>query len=92
MGNDLFDLVLKAQAGDKEALEEIITMFTPVINSARYKTKPDRQDDLEQKIVETIIKKILMYDLAQTPDFSAFCRQLQELQLNRTTSQEARFE
>lgn len=40
--------------------------------------KADRQDDLEQNIVETIMHKIITYDLTQTPDFSAFIRQLND--------------
>lgn len=82
MENELFDLAQKAQNGDKDALQEIISMFMPAIRCARYKLKSDRQDDLEQNIVETIIKKIMTYDLAQTPDFSAFCRQINEMHPN----------
>jgi len=76
MKNELFDLVQQAQNGNKDAMYEIITMFRTVIRNARYKLKADLQDDLEQVIVETIIKKVMAYDLTQAPDFSSFCRQL----------------
>ncbi|MFD1957534.1 helix-turn-helix domain-containing protein [Paenibacillus thailandensis] len=76
MENDLFDLVQKAQSGDRAALQEIISMFMPAVRSAKYKIKSDRRDDLEQSIVETMIKKIMAYDLTSTPDFSEFCKQL----------------
>lgn len=79
MENELFDLVAKAQNGDKDALSQVISLFSPAIRSARSHTKQDLQDDLEQTIVETVIKKIMSYDLDQTPDFSAFCRQLNSL-------------
>ncbi|OMF30750.1 hypothetical protein BK133_16550 [Paenibacillus sp. FSL H8-0548] len=78
MENELFDLVQRAQNGDNEAMHEIISFFMPAIKSARYKMKADRQDDLEQNIVETIMHKIITYDLTQTPDFSAFIRQLND--------------
>ncbi|MFC5470161.1 helix-turn-helix domain-containing protein [Cohnella suwonensis] len=78
MEDELFDLVQRAQNGDSEAMYEIISLLKPAIRSARYKIKTDRQDDLEQNIVEIIMRKIMNYDLAlvQSPDFSAFCRQL----------------
>lgn len=79
MKNELYDLVLQAQKGDTKAMYQIISMFSSTIQSARTKIKPDRQDDLEQNIIETLIKKIMTYDLSQTPDFSAFCRQLSEI-------------
>ncbi|MCP3775923.1 helix-turn-helix domain-containing protein [Paenibacillus sp. MZ04-78.2] len=76
----MFDLVNRAQQGDNEALYEVIAVFLPAIRSARQKIKRDRRDDLEQILVETMINKILSYDLSQTPDFSAFCRQLHEVE------------
>lgn len=82
MENELYDLVQKAQTGNKDAMQEIISMFMPAIRRARIKLKSDQQDDLEQNIVETIIKKIMSYDLGQTPDFTAFCRQLSDLPSN----------
>ncbi|OPA74137.1 hypothetical protein BVG16_25665 [Paenibacillus selenitireducens] len=78
MEDELFDLVQRAQGGDNEALSKIITAFLPTIRCARQKIKKDRQDDLEQNIVETIIKKIMSYDLTQTPDFSTYCRQINQ--------------
>ncbi|MFD0695435.1 helix-turn-helix domain-containing protein [Paenibacillus sp. GCM10027628] len=76
MENELFDLVLKAQNGDSKALDLIITSVSPTIQSVRKQIKYDRRDDLEQNLIEALIKKILSYDLKQTPDFSSFCRQI----------------
>ncbi|MFD3260763.1 helix-turn-helix domain-containing protein [Paenibacillus lentus] len=72
MKKELFDLVYHAQNGDREALYQIIVAFTPAITGARQKVKYDRQEDLEQSIIEIVIKKILSYDLDQVPDFSKF--------------------
>jgi DNA-directed RNA polymerase specialized sigma subunit len=79
MENELYDLVQKAQDGDKVALDRIIDMFLPAIRSARRKINREFQDDLEQDIVEFMINKIVSYDLSQTPDFSSFCMQMNEL-------------
>ncbi|CAH1200517.1 hypothetical protein PAECIP111893_01408 [Paenibacillus plantiphilus] len=79
MENELYDLVSRAQRGDKDALSQVIDLFSPAIRSARSHTKQDLQDDLEQTIVETVIKKIMSYNLDQTPDFSTFCRRLSSL-------------
>ncbi|MEK4060936.1 MULTISPECIES: helix-turn-helix domain-containing protein [Paenibacillus] len=72
MRDDLFDLVQLAQKGDHKALEAIIQSFFPAIRSQRMNVAADRQDDLEQVIVETMIKKILSYDLTNSPDFTSF--------------------
>lgn len=74
--SELYDLVSKAQAGDEEAMYQIITVFLPSIRSVRSKAKRDRQEDMEQNIIEMLIKKVSAYDLSQTPDFSTFCRNL----------------
>ncbi|WP_145949598.1 helix-turn-helix domain-containing protein [Paenibacillus sp. Y412MC10] len=76
---ELFDLVSRAQNGDNDAVYQLINILQPAIKSSRYKIKQhDRQDDLEQSIVEILIKKIMSYDLNQAPDFSTFCRQLEQ--------------
>ncbi|EFM08580.1 hypothetical protein PaecuDRAFT_4591 [Paenibacillus curdlanolyticus YK9] len=78
MENDLFELVARAQDGDKEALVTVISYIAPAIHGARCKMKGDRQDDLEQVIIETVIKKIMSYDLHTTPDFTDFCRHIDD--------------
>ncbi|MFF2912416.1 helix-turn-helix domain-containing protein [Paenibacillus sp. NPDC057934] len=76
METELFDLVLQVQNGDSDAMQQIISCFKPIIRSARSKFKLDRQDDLEQNIIETIMGKILTYDINKTPGFTEFCCQL----------------
>ncbi|CAM4438913.1 helix-turn-helix domain-containing protein [Paenibacillus tarimensis] len=74
MDKDLYELVKLAQAGDGEAMQDIITMLLPVIRAARRSMKPDRQDDLEQNLIELIIRKVYDYDLSGVPDYTAFSR------------------
>lgn len=80
--DELFDLVLQAQKGDREAVYEVIKIILPVIKSARNKIEHNNRDDLEQEIMVTLIKKILSYDLTQVPDFSTFFIVLQKTQGN----------
>lgn len=54
-------------------------MFVPAIKRARRKINREAQDDLEQDIIETIIKKISTYDLSRAPDFSTFCQQMNNI-------------
>lgn len=72
MKDELYDLVLQAQNGDRDAVYEVIKIILPAIKSARNKIDHNNRDDLEQEIMVTIIKKIMSYDLTQVPDFSTF--------------------
>ncbi|MHA6482034.1 helix-turn-helix domain-containing protein [Paenibacillus sp. strain BS8-2] len=76
MIDEFYDLVEKSQKGDKEALQKIILLFRPAINSAKNKIKNDRKDDLEQIIIEKMIQKILIYDLDYLPEYTSIFRQL----------------
>jgi hypothetical protein len=76
MNNELYDLVQSAQLGDSEAMQEIIGMFRPAIRSAKSKLKSDYRDDLEQILVEIMMKKIMSYNLELCPDYTSFCREL----------------
>ncbi|WP_051775305.1 helix-turn-helix domain-containing protein [Paenibacillus tyrfis] len=59
----LFKLVKKAQGGDQSALWTIIKRFYPAIKKLRRKTNIQDQDDLEQEIIEKMIRAILTFDL-----------------------------
>lgn len=85
MEKDLFDLVQLAQNGDYYALNAIIQSFFPVIRSRRRTVNVNKQDDLEQIIVETVIKKVLTYDLSTTPDFTTFCRDISNKNVAKQT-------
>ncbi|MFC4775816.1 helix-turn-helix domain-containing protein [Paenibacillus sp. GCM10023252] len=79
MEEEIFDLVLRAQQGDKEAMSKILLTITPLIRNAQNKVKYDNRDDLKQNIVELLIQKIMSYDLKHIPNFSSFCQMLIEV-------------
>jgi DNA-directed RNA polymerase specialized sigma subunit len=74
---DLYELVQKAQAGDKDALAAILERFYPAIKQMSKKRKKQEQEDVEQANLELVLKIILTYDLSKTPDFSQFCNKIQ---------------
>ncbi|MEC0373706.1 helix-turn-helix domain-containing protein [Paenibacillus chibensis] len=78
----LFDLVKKAQVGDKQALDKIITNMQPLIKKIQLQARRVEQDDIQQSIIEIIIKKIMAYDLDQTPNFTTFCDDLLKSDIN----------
>lgn len=71
--NDLFDLVRRAQNGDKLSMYAIIERFYPSIRKSKWNTSKQEQDDLEQDLAEKIIKIVFSYNLEKAPDFSEFC-------------------
>ncbi|GIP40550.1 hypothetical protein J31TS4_38300 [Paenibacillus sp. J31TS4] len=70
---DLYELVMKAQRGDKKALRQLIGRFHPLIKKVSKERKSQEREDVEQETVELVIKTILAYDLSRTPDYSKFC-------------------
>lgn len=75
---DTFDLVMKAQCGDQESMNQIIKFFHPVIQSVVLKTRLQDQKDVEQVLSERIIRVVQSYDLNSIPDFSTFCKKVCE--------------
>jgi hypothetical protein len=73
---DLYDLVRDAQSGNKQALAQVLDMFYPDIKRVSRKRKKQEQGDLEQDLIERIIKAILKYDIASTPDLTQFCSEI----------------
>ncbi|CAM4340359.1 DNA-directed RNA polymerase specialized sigma subunit [Paenibacillus endophyticus] len=71
-----YELVLKAQQGDKEALTIIIQAFFPAIGQAKHKANRNEHDDIQQAIIEMMIHKILNYDISQSLNYSSFCKHL----------------
>lgn len=57
--NDLFDLVGKAQNGDELSMYVIIERFYPSIRKSKWNTSKQEHDDLEQDLIEKIIKIVL---------------------------------
>lgn len=68
----LIDLVKEAQSGDQKALLAIIHRFYPAIKKVKKKISSQEQEDLEQELLEKIIRAILLYDLNMEIDLSHF--------------------
>lgn len=61
MADDFYELVVKSQAGDKEATLEIVTRFGPLIKKYSYLLRYDgANSDLVIALIE-IVKKIPIY-------------------------------
>lgn len=63
----LFELVDNAQKGDKYALELVIDLFEPKINSLMKQTKKQNKEDLRQELYLVLIKKSQEYNLEKIP-------------------------
>lgn len=59
----LFEIILKAKEGDKDAMQEIILRFQPLIKKNMRNIDMDIKDDISQDIVEVIIKAIKKFDI-----------------------------
>ncbi|MBP2073467.1 helix-turn-helix domain-containing protein [Thermoanaerobacterium butyriciformans] len=59
----LFEIILKAKEGDKDAMQEIILRFQPLIKKNMRNVDMDIKDDISQDIVEAIIKAIKKFDI-----------------------------
>lgn len=68
----LIDLVKDAQSGDQKALLTIVQRFYPAIKKVKKKISSQEQEDLEQELLEKIIRAILSYDLNMEMDLSHF--------------------
>ncbi|WP_281888919.1 helix-turn-helix domain-containing protein [Paenibacillus sp. YYML68] len=76
--SDLYDLVHRAQNGDKEALGTILHLFRPVILKASKKAKPQERRDLEQHMSEKIIRAVYAYDMDSIPNYSQFVKEISD--------------
>ncbi len=54
----LSDLILKAQGGDKDALNQVVERFKPIINKYAYRLG---SEDVSSEIVEWIINATMRY-------------------------------
>lgn len=58
MSNEKFrDLLIRAQAGDNEAMTDILEMYMPLINKHSY-VNGQLDEDLRQNILMEIVKSI----------------------------------
>ncbi|REK53529.1 MAG: hypothetical protein C6W55_13855 [Thermobacillus sp.] len=72
IGHDLFTLVQKAKAGDKEAMKEILHLVEPFIQKACRRASPNEQNDLQQYLAEKVIVAVKNYDMNSIPGFAQF--------------------
>ncbi|WP_240416634.1 helix-turn-helix domain-containing protein [Paenibacillus periandrae] len=75
---DLYDLVVQAKSGDRGAMEEIVELFQPIIQKSCWRAKPQERLDLQQQMVEKIIRAVFAYDLESIPDFTQFTANISE--------------
>ena len=68
----LRELVEAAQSGDQHALMEIVRRFDPLIKKVKRRMVVQERDDLEQEIIERLIRVILAYDIHSPADFTSF--------------------
>ncbi|MGB9680427.1 MAG: helix-turn-helix domain-containing protein [Thermoanaerobacteraceae bacterium] len=54
----LFEIILKAKQGDKEAIEEIIRCFEPLIMSSVKGVDEEIKEDLRHDLIEIIIRAV----------------------------------
>jgi DNA-directed RNA polymerase specialized sigma subunit len=69
-------LVEAAQSGDQNALMEIVRRFDPLIKKVKRKMAFQERDDLEQEIMEKLIRVILAYDIHAPADFASFRKRI----------------
>ncbi|WP_019007837.1 helix-turn-helix domain-containing protein [Cohnella laeviribosi] len=70
--SNLRELVGAAQSGDQIALLEIVQRFYPLIKKVKRKMILQERDDLEQEILEKIIRVILTFDINSSADLTYF--------------------
>lgn len=71
---NLFKLVDNVQKGDQYALEQVIDMFKPKINSLMRQTRGQSQDDLRQELYSLLIAKSQNYNLDEVPGLDEFMK------------------
>ncbi|SHE43290.1 Helix-turn-helix domain-containing protein [Thermoanaerobacter uzonensis DSM 18761] len=59
----LFKIVLKAKQGDKEAIEEIIRCFEPLIMSSVKGVDEEIKEDLRHDLIEIIIRAVKNFEI-----------------------------
>lgn len=78
MNNEmLYERVKRAQLGDQEAMNEIITGFLPLIRRTCRSVPPQEREDWHQGLILRLVKAVHTYDLSSVPDFTAFCREIE---------------
>jgi len=71
---NLFKLIDNVQKGDQYALEQVIDMFEPKINSLMRQTRGPNRDDLRQELYSLLIAKSQNYNLDEVPGLDEFMK------------------
>lgn len=61
---DFYQLVIRSQSGDKNALNTIIQRFYPLIYKTILTCRSEDRSDLEQEIIEKIICAVISYEIS----------------------------
>ncbi|WP_029689140.1 helix-turn-helix domain-containing protein [Thermoanaerobacter sp. A7A] len=59
----LFEIILKAKQGDKEAIEEIIRRFEPLIMNSVKGADEEIKEELRQDLIEIIIRAVRNFEI-----------------------------
>ncbi|MBE3591731.1 MAG: helix-turn-helix domain-containing protein [Thermoanaerobacter sp.] len=59
----LFEIILKAKQGDKEAIEEIIRRFEPLIMNSVKDVDEEIKEELRQDLIEIIIRAVRNFEI-----------------------------
>ncbi|QSZ27397.1 helix-turn-helix domain-containing protein [Aceticella autotrophica] len=59
----LFEIILKAKQGDKEAIEEIIKLFEPLIIGSIRGADEEIKKELKQDLIEIIIRAVKNFEI-----------------------------
>ncbi|HHY80050.1 Helix-turn-helix domain-containing protein [Thermoanaerobacter thermohydrosulfuricus] len=59
----LFEIILKAKQGDKEAIEEIIRRFEPLIMGSVKGVDEEIKEELKQDLIEIIIRAVKNFEI-----------------------------
>lgn len=59
----LFEIILKAKQGDKEAIEEIIRRFEPLIMNSVKGADEEIKEELRQDLIKIIIRAVRNFEI-----------------------------
>ncbi|KKC30483.1 MULTISPECIES: helix-turn-helix domain-containing protein [Thermoanaerobacteraceae] len=59
----LFEIILKAKQGDKEAIEEIIKRFETLIMNSVKGADEEIKEELRQDLIEIIIRAVKNFEI-----------------------------
>lgn len=70
--SDLYNLVQNAKQGDKDAMNQILVMFSPIIKKESNRAIKNERSDLQQHLNEKVIRAVHNYDMDSVPEIDEF--------------------